>query len=348
MGLRAYIIRRILLIIPTLIGVTLLIFAVIQLFSPVDRVSLYVRSAQELKEASSVDELIAKYHLNDPIVYQYYYWITQLLQGNLGISKAANNVPVLEAITSSLPATIELVLYSAPITILLGIQLGVISAVHRDKIVDHATRFLSIVGWSLPTFWLGIVLISIFYGGLGWLPPRRLDIGLENSVIRSSQFINYSGLYTIDSLLNGRFDIFLESLRHLILPVITLTTIQIALLIRIMRSSMLETLGKGYVTTARAKGLSSKEVINKHAKRNALIPAVTLSGILIAGMLTGVVITETIFDFKGIGYYAAHAATQLDIPGVLGFALFTGIVFTIANLIVDILYAYIDPRIRLG
>ncbi len=361
MGMRSYIIRRLLLLPVTLIGVTILIFAVVQSFTPVQRASLYVTDPRHAYRA--LQEIIRKYRLNDPFYVQYYLWIQEVFKGNLGWSRSFQ-MRVSDAIINFAPATAELVMYTVPLTVLLGIYLGKISAKHRDKPLDHLTRALSIIGWSLPSFWLGILLLAFFYGGMSSLvqrqtnptlkfllsllvfPPERL--GLEASTyVDSPYFIKYTGLNTIDALLNGQLWIFFDALRHLVLPVITLTIIQVALIVRIMRSSMLEALSKGYILAARAKGLSEDEVINKHAKRNALIPVITVSGLLFAGMLSGVVITETVFEYKGIGYFAATAARRLDIPGVLGFALFSGFIFVIANLIVDILYAYIDPRIRL-
>lgn len=329
--------------IPTLIGVTLLVFAVMQFFSPVQRASLYVTSLKQIRDIQSI---IEKYHLDDPFYVQYASWIRAVLSGNLGWSRSVG-MPVSKVLLQRAPATFELVMFAIPLTVFLGVRLGVTSAVHRDKPVDHATRILAIIGWSLPSFWLGIVLLSIFYAGLGWFPPERLGTA-ANIFVRSSEFTRYTGINTIDALLNGQLWIFVDALRHLVLPVVTLITIQIALIVRVMRSSMLEALGKGYIITARAKGLNQKEVINKHARRNALIPIITLSGILTAGMLTGVIITETVFSYKGLGYYAAHAATQLDMAGILGFALLAGAIFVVTNLIVDVLYAYVDPRIRLG
>ena len=343
-GMRTFIIRRLLLLIPTLIGVSLLIFAVSQAFTPEQRAAAYIRG--EPKQPDVIPNIIKKYHLNDTFYMQYYYWMSRLLQGDLGISTWAH-IPVATAILQGIPASFELVMLSIPITIILGIYLGVLSAVHRDTIIDHATRFLAIIGWSLPTFWLALMLISVFYGQLGWIGTGRLSAAAE-TFATSGSFIRYTGVYTFDGILNGQLWITIDALKHLILPAITLTIIQIALIIRVMRSSMLEALSKGYTILARAKGLSINEVVNKHARRNALIPVVTLSGLLAAGMLTGVVITETCFNYKGLGYFAAHAAMQLDIPGILGFAMFTGIVFVIANLVVDVLYAFVDPRIRLG
>lgn len=346
MGLRAYIIRRILLLIPILIGVSLLIFAITMLFSPVARASLYLTNPEHIRP-EQIPNIIKKYGLDDPVYIQYFRWLKEVLSGNLGYSKTAR-MPVLTAIITKVPATLELTLFTSPFIVLVGIYLGVKSAVHRDKPIDHMTRTFSIIGWSLPSFWFGIVLLSVFYGGFHLFPPRRLGTVANVFVETSGLFRRYTGLNTIDALLNGQLWIFWDALQHLVLPVIVLTTIQIALIVRVMRSSMLESLGKGYVVMARAKGLTEKEIINKHARRNALIPTITLSGLVIAGMLNGVIITETVFNYQGVGWWAATAALALDIPAVLGFALFSGTIFVFANLIVDILYAVIDPRIRLG
>ena len=348
MGLLDFIGRRVILMIPTLLGVTILIFSVTQLFTPDQRATLYVRSEKQLQH---IDQIIAQYHLNASVLTQYAEWMGQVLQGNLGFSHVAR-APVLTAILRKLPATIELVMWSIPITVLVGIFLGIQSAVHRDKIVDHVTRTLAIVGASLPSFWLGIMLIAIFFAGLGWFPTERMGAQAFNYIYLSGKWISYTGLLVIDGLLNGQAWISIDALRHIVLPTIVLVTIQIALIVRVMRSSMLEALGKGYVIAAKAKGLSNKEVVNKHARRNALIPVMTVAGLLTAGMLTGVTITETVFNIDGIGRWAAMAAGGAgavpDIPAVLGFALFSGIIYVVANLIVDVLYAYVDPQIRLG
>jgi peptide/nickel transport system permease protein len=336
------------LLIPTLLGVVILIFAITQMFTPAQRATLYIKSE---KQASEIDNIIRIYHLDQPAIVQFQNWFSQLLQGNLGYSTTAA-APVLQALLQKLPATFELVIWSLPITILVGIYLGVQSAVHRDKLPDHITRTLAIIGYSLPTFWLGLMLMAVFYVELGWFPPERLGMEAATFIYMSGHWHSYTGLLTIDGLLNGQPWITLDVLRHMVLPTLTLVTINIALIMRVMRSSMLEALGKGYVMAARAKGLSNVQVVNKHARRNALIPVMTVAGLLTAGLLTGVVITETVFNIDGIGRWAAVASggggTVGDIPAVLGFALFTGIVFVFANLIVDVMYAYIDPRIRLG
>ncbi len=349
MGLGEFIVRRVLLIIPTLIGVIILIFAVTQLFTPQQRAALYVTE----RTASDINEIVRQYHLNESVLLQFSGWAQQVLQGNLGFSTTSNR-PVLETMLRKMPATFELVIWSVPLIIIVGIYLGMQSAIHRDKPVDHVTRSLSIIGYSLPSFWLGIMLIAIFFAGLGWFPPERLGAQAMEYINTSGKWVHYTGLMTIDSLLNGQLWIFADFVRHMVLPTISLTTISIALIVRVMRSSMLEALSRGYVVTAKAKGLTKKEVINKHARRNALIPTITVSGLLTAGLLTGVTITETVFNIDGMGRWAAQAAigggagTAPDIPAVLGFAMFTGLAYVIANLVVDIMYAYIDPRIRLG
>jgi len=347
MGLRTFVIRRFLLLIPTLLGVTLLIFAVMQVMSPVERAALYVTSEKDAQRATA--EIIKKYGLDQPIHVQYFIWITEVLGGNLGWSTKTHR-PVLAAILEKAPATMELCIFTLPVIVFAGIYLGVKSAVNRDKFVDHVTRTTSIIGWSLPSFWLGILLLAIFFAYLGWFPPERLGTAnLDHVLSTQTSWIDYTGLYTIDGLLNGRFDITVDAIRHLVLPVVSLTIQIIALIVRVMRSSMLEALNKGYIVAARAKGLTKNEVINKHARRNALIPVVTLTGMLAAGLLTGVVITESVFNLNGLGRFAAYAALPPpDLPAVLGFALLTGVIFVMANLIVDIIYAYIDPRIRLG
>ena len=344
MELRAYIVRRLLLLIPVLFGVTVFIFGITMLFSPIERASLYVRSARQM---GNLPQIIATYGLDRPFWEQYGTWLNQVFHGNLGWSQVVG-MPVWDAIWQFLPATLELAIFATPLIIILGILFGTQAAAHKDKPVDHATRVAAIAGWSLPTFWVGLVLLMIFYGLIrGLLPPERLSHPM-NLLVNSADFVRYTRINTIDAILNLNGAVFVDALRHLVLPVVTLTVVQMAFIMRLMRSSMLESLGKGYVLTARAKGLAERVVVNKHARRNALIPVITVSGYVFAGLANGVVITETIFAYKGIGWWAALAAVRLDIAGVLGFALFNAILFVIVNLVVDILYTRVDPRVRLG
>lgn len=343
-GLREYIIRRLILVVPVVLGAIVLVFAITQLIPVGARAMLYVKSEKDMK---NMDLIIAVHHLNENAAIQFVDWFSQLLQGNLGWTLTGRG-QVATVMFSRWPGTIEIVLFAAPIIIFLGIYLGVLSAVHRDKPVDHFTRLFAISGYSLPSFFLGLVLLAVAYGLTGQEILGRTSTELMNVVDNAFLFHRYTGLYTIDGILNWRFDVVLDALEHLVMPVAVIVIINSAGLIRIMRSSMLEALTKGYIVTARAKGLKNSQVINKHARRNALIPVVTISGLMVAGLLGGLLITEQVFAFQGIGSWIAQATVRLDIAAVIGFTLFTGLIFVVSNLLVDILYAYIDPRIRLG
>jgi dipeptide transport system permease protein len=342
--LRSYIIRRLLLLIPVLFGVTLFIFGITMIFSPIQRATLYAHSIKEMQDLPTI---IKMYGLDKPFYVQYGNWLNQVFHGNLGWSQVVA-MPVSRAITTYLPATLELAIFACPLIILLGIFLGTKAAAHKDEPLDHGTRVVAILGWSLPTFWLGLILMMIFYGYFsGLLPPGRLSPQMDILVI-SAGFTRYTHINTIDAILNLNGTVLLDALRHLVLPVVTLSVTHVAFIMRLMRSSMLESLGKGYILTARAKGLAESVVVNKHARRNALIPVITVSGYVFAGLASGAVITETIFSFKGIGWWAMQSAVNKDIPSVLGFALFSAVLFVLINLIVDILYTRVDPRVRLG
>ena len=344
MELRAYIVRRLLLIIPVLFGVSILVFVILQMFSPVERASAFVTSPNQFANLSAI---IEKYGLDQPAWIQYGNWIGQVFQGNLGWSKVVS-MPVVDAIFRFLPATLELAIFATPLIIFGGIFLGSKAAAHKNRMIDHVTRFGAILGWSLPTFWLGLMLLMVFYGYFsGLLPPERLSTEMS-ILVNSDSFTRYTGLNVIDAVLNGNGRVLADSLRHLVLPVVTLTVVNLAFIMRLMRSSMLETLGKGYIQTARAKGLDENMVVNKHARRNAMIPVLTVSGYIFAAIVNGVVITESIFNYKGLGWWAWQSAVTLDIPSVLGFAMFNAVLFVLTNLVVDLLYARLDPRVRLG
>jgi peptide/nickel transport system permease protein len=345
MGLRAYVARRLILAIPVLLGAVIFTFAVLQFLPPSQRVSVFIT---DQKQARFWETIAKENGLYDPVYVQFYYWIKALLiDRNLGIDAQGDSV--FAAIMNRLPATVEIVMYGSPIIIFIGLTLGVHAGANKDKPVDQISRVLTIIATSLPSFWFGIVLLSLFYAGLGWFPPQRYGQEVLNFLtMPGTPWRNYTGLMTIDSLLNGQWWIFVDSVRHLVLPIAVLGLLNSAVMVRVTRSSMLESLGKDYITSAKAKGLSKTEVVKKHARRNALIPAITISGLMIAGLLTGVTITETVFSIEGVGQYAARAAHSLDIPPVIGYALLSAVLFVVSNLIVDVLYAYIDPRIRLG
>jgi peptide/nickel transport system permease protein len=351
----AYIVRRLLIVPVLLLGVTMLIFAMLSLLTPYERASLYV--ADIPKRQGAIDGIIEKYGLDDPVHIQYWYWMVGrkdpdtgdikggVLRGDLGFSKVGKS-SVTEVIARRLPATAELALWSAAPMIGIGIWLGVLSAVNHNKIADQVLRVFSIVGWSIPTFVFGLVVLLVFYARLGWFPPSRLS-DWASRIVQSDAFNRYTQMNTIDALLNLRFDIFLDSLRHLVLPVTTLAYLNWALMLRVTRSSMLDTLRQDYITTARAKGLTEKVVIWKHAVSNGLIPIVTIGGLVLISLLNGVVITETVFNYPGMGSFLAQAALSLDVISVLGITLFSSVVLVCGNLFVDVLYGFIDPRIRL-
>ena len=269
-----------------------------------------------------------------------------ILFGDFGYSRTGSQ-PVIDLIRNRFPNTLDLTLWAIAPVLLVGIWLGVQAAVHQNGLIDQVARIFSIVGTSLPTFVFGLLVLLAFYAHWRVFPPGRVS-DWANIVIYSNSFHHYTRLLTFDSLLNGRFDIFLDVLRHMVLPILTLSYISWATFVRVTRSSMLETLRMEYVTTARAKGLRERDVINKHARPNAMISVVTLAGFQIIGLLGGVVITETVFNYPGIGQAAANAASQLDVITILGFALFNGLILIISNLVVDVLYAVVDPRIRLS
>jgi len=350
-----YIIRRLLLIPIILFGATLLIFGFIQFLSPVERASLWVKDVPNSRDLW--ESAIKQYCLDCPLPVQYWNWLVGrkdpvsgeirggILRGDLGYSQTGKEY-VIEMIKRRFPATVELALWAAIPVIGVGIWLWVQAAVNHNKPIDQMARIFSIIGWSFPTFVFGLLVLMFFYAKLGWFMPGRLSDWAMRDVV-SPVFVQYTHLMTIDALINGRFDIFIDAIRHLVLPIFTLAYIDWALLLRVTRSSMLETLRQDYVTTARAKGLPEKEVINTHARPNALIPVATTAGFSVILLLNGVVITETVFNYPGIGSAVAEAAVQLDVVTSLGFILLNGLILILANLAVDVLYVFIDPRVTL-
>ncbi|HEX9531992.1 MAG TPA: ABC transporter permease [bacterium] len=339
----AYVARRFLLLPLVAFGVTVLIFALLQLVSPAQRAALFVT---DVKQLAALPSIIRKYGLDQPVYVQYGMWLQQLAHGDLGWSQTAR-MPTSQAIAAFFPATLELTLYIFVPVILIGVWLGTQAAVHRDRFVDHFSRLFAISLRGMPSFVWGLILLMVFYGWLNWFPPGRLSLEAD-LFTQSPQFRSYTHLLTVDALLNGQGWIFVDAIKHIAGPALTLVLVEMALLVRITRSSMLEVLRQDYVRTARAKGLAEPVVINQHARRNALIPVITLSSLLFVGLLGGVVLAETIFNFPGIGKWGATAAVQLDIPGVTGFAIFVAGLTVLGNLAADVLYAAIDPRIRLS
>lgn len=337
----SFIVRRLLFLPVVMFGVTLIIVLLMQLLTPAQRAASYVKSPAQMQ---NLEAIIKQYRLDDPWYVQYGTWISQAFQGNFGYSITAKK-PVLDAVLERFPRTAQLALLAIFPVVGVGIWLGTAAALNRDRLIDQVTRVMSIFGWSIPTFVLGIWLLVIFYGWLNILKPGPYSARFEIEIATRAITL-YTNAYLVDAILNWRWDFFWDALKHMILPVITLAVVSSAQIMRVMRSSLLDALGQDYVRTARAKGLSEHSVNLKHARRNALIPIVTLSGFTLISLMSGVVITETIFNYPGLGSWGANAATQLDYASILGFAVFTAFVVVVANLIVDILYAVVDPRIR--
>jgi peptide/nickel transport system permease protein len=314
-------------------------------FSPERRAAAYVSSPQQVKD---IPELVKQLGLDDPFYIQYMRWAKEICSFNFGWSLVAAK-PVWNAFWYYFPITLELNLFAAPLIIIFGIWLGTQAGIHRDTFIDHSTRIFAIIGWSLPTFLFALIMLMVFYGYFDMFPPGIISDDLAIFIRENpDKFRQYTHMYTIDGILNGRLDITLDSLRHLAMPVFTQVVVVVALLMRVMRSSMIEEISKEYILTARAKGADRRTVFFKHARKNALIPVVTVAGWLVAFSMEGSISVEIIFNRQGIGWWLAQSAIALDIPVLMGVCMFFGLVYVIANLIIDILYAYIDPRIRLS
>lgn len=339
-----FIIRRLIFLIFVLWGVTILVFGLLMTFPPDRRAAAFVTSPQAARD---IDKIIKKYGLDDPFYVQYFRWIKEVAQGNWGWSLVASS-PVKEAFWRYFPISLELNLYASPLILIAGIWFGTLAGVHRDSWIDHTSRITSIIGWSFPVFLLALILLMLFYGYVPWFPPGIISDKAMMYILNTPTYTQYTGMNTIDGLLNGELWITLDAFRHLVLPVFTLIFAIFALLVRIMRSGMIEALTQDYVITAKAKGADSHTINIKHARKNAMIPVITVSGVLIAGLMTGSISVEYVFNRQGMGWWLASSATQLDIPALLAVCLFIGFIYVIANLIVDILYAYVDPRIRLS
>ena len=337
MKLAQHLARRILLMIPMAIGITLLLFVVTHIV-PVNPLAV-ILTEKSMDDPEAVRAATEKWGLDKSLPEQYLVYLGNLLKGDLGVSFKTKN-PVSSDLLTFLPATIELAIGSFIFAILLGLPLGIISAVRSKSPIDHFTRVFSLLGASMPPFWSGLLVLFVFYYKLQWAPgPGRID-----SRIGAPQKI--TGLYLFDALWTGNMEAFWSSLSHIILPSVILGWFTLALVARITRSSMLETLSQDYIRTARAKGLVERLVIFKHALRNALIPLVTLMGLAFAGLMSGAIMTETIFAWPGIGRYAVEASTNLDYPALTGATLLIAVIYMIVNLFVDMLYGFIDPRIR--
>ena len=328
------IVRRLLFLVFVMFGLSLITFTISHLV-PSDPVRLMLGPRASKAQVEKERE---KRGYNDPLPIQYKDYVFGVVQGDFGQSTSTRK-PVSEDIKRYLPGTIEIGLYAFIFSTLLGIPLGVISAVRRDTMIDHIARFISITGLALPVFWLGLMVQFLFYGTLDWLPDgQRLPTRMEppNAI---------TSLYTVDSLLQGDLGLFWTSVQHLIMPVMVLAYGSLAVVTRMVRGGMLEVLGQDYIRTARAKGLAHGTVVNKHALKNALLPTVTQLGLQIGLLLSGAFLTEIIFSWPGIGRYSVDAIRQIDYNAIMATTLIVALIFVLMNLLVDILYLFLDPRI---
>lgn len=331
-----YVVRRFLEAVPVLIGVSLLVFMLLHLIPGDPAVTILGERATPER----IEEVREQLGLNKPLYEQYFIWIGNTLQGDFG--KTINGkVPVTDELKRRFPATIELAVSALFLAVIFGVPIGVISAVRRNSIIDTLTMFGALFGVSIPIFVLGLLLI--FFVGVKWdLLPfiGRLDRGIELREI--------TGLHVVDSLLTGNTKALQNALEHLALPAFALSTIPLSIIARITRSAMLEVLNQDYIRTARAKGLRQYKVVMTHAFRNAMLPIITIIGLQLGALLSGAVLTETIFSWPGIGKWLFDSIARRDYPIIQATTLLIATIYVGVNLGVDLLYALIDPRIRYG
>jgi len=332
--MKKYILRRAIELLIVLFIVSIIAFLLIRL-APGDPAQIL---AGEHVTQEILEEIRERYGLNKPLITQYFIWMGKVLKGDLGRSIRTNE-KVLKELLYRFPNTFELSIFAIIIASLIGIFAGIISSVKRGSFIDYLTMTIALFGVSMPVFWLGIMLMLIFGVWFNILPiSGRLDVGIN--LTRITNFI------LLDSLLTLNFHAFFDAIKHLILPSIALSTIPMAFIARITRSSMLDILNKDYIRTARAKGLKENIVVYRHALKNAFIPIITSVGTEFALLLGGAILTETVFAWPGIGRYIVGAVSSRDYPVVQGSIIFIAFLVCFVNLIVDILYAFIDPRIR--
>lgn len=337
MGLWHYVARRLVLAFLVLCIVSVATFSLAHAV-PGDPITAIISDRQADNPAVRA-ALEKRWGLDQPLPVQYAYYVRNLLRGDLGESISRRR-PVADELKQRVPATIELTMAAMAFAVAVGVPLGIVSAIRHDRWPDHVARFVTLIGTSVPVFWLGLLLLYVFFYRLHWLPgPGRLDVGMK-----APEAI--TGMVTLDALLTGNWDVLRAALRRLVLPALVLGAYAMGIVARMLRSSLLAALGDDYVRTARAKGLVERRVVAGHALRNALIPTVTVLGLTFASLLAGAVLTETIFSWPGIGGFAVTAALKLDYPALLGVTLIVAVVYAVVNLLVDIVYGILDPRIR--
>lgn len=335
-----FLLRRLASSMVVLAGVSVIVFALARLI-PTDAAAMYIGPRARPEDIERVREQLG---LNEDLATQYVVYMRDMLQGDWGTSIATKQ-PVLGEIMGRLPASIELIVAAMLIALPLGLALGMLSARWQGRPVDAGVRIVSIIGVSLPAFFLGILLQILFFRSLDLLPlSGRVDSDLRFT----SPIDEVTGMYLLDALLTANWTALQDVAWHLVLPAITLAAYPIGLISRMTRSSMLETLGKDYVRTARAYGLSERLIVSRLALRNALVPVLTIIGLTLAYLITGTFFVEIVFSWPGLGTFAVHSILATDYPAIMGIALFGAAAYVVINLVVDLAQAWVDPRIRLS
>jgi peptide/nickel transport system permease protein len=345
MKLWVYVARRLVLLVPVLLGVSVMTFFLSYYLG--DPISAYVTPQMRPEQ---IEKIIAEKGFDQPIYVQYLLYLRDLLRGDWGISPTQANQPVTATIAELFPATFELTIVAILISLLVGIPLGIVSAVRHDKPADHASRLLSLSGVSIPVFWLALMMQYTFFYSLQQAgAPYLPQTGRVHSEVASyNPLQTITGLFLFDSLVTGNGAIFGDALLHIIMPATALAFVNMGVIVRITRSSMLEVLRQDYIILARSKGLSERIVVYRHALKNAMIPTVTVSGLTFGHLLGGAVLVEEVFAWPGLGRWAVKALLNFDQGAIMGFTLIAALIYVIVNLSVDVIYAYLDPRVRMG
>lgn len=336
MQIREYILRRLMVLPILIIGTSIVVFALTRIGgSPI---AIYLSHEMSPAEVAEVRE---RFHLDEPLPVQYFYWARGVLQGDLGWSGVAA-APVTQVFPEKLAATMELAIASGLVAVIMGIGLGTYAGARHNRFPDHVTRIVAVSGASMPLFWFAILLLIVFWVNLGWFPNGRSDPVIFASISHPT------GFYTIDAILAGSFTAFRDAVWHLVLPALALGYGATAIIARMMRSSLVEELQEDYVDAARAKGLPERLVLRRHARRNALIPTVTVIGLTFGFLLQGTIVAEIIFRWPGLGRWMADSVLRGDQATIMTYVLFTSVLFLLVNLVVDVIYAYLDRRVVLG
>ncbi len=337
MNLFKFIVKRIFFLLLLLMGVATFVFLLSKMV-PGDGVSAYL-SPRSLANEKIVEAFKKEWGLDQPVIVQYGRYMKNLLQGNLGVSIRTGN-DVFGELLRYFPATFELASLSIIFATIFGVLFGIISATKRNSLLDQSLRAVSVTGVSIPSFWFAILALYVFYYKLEWAPGTgRLSIGITPPE-------HITGLYVLDSLLTGNTEVLLDSIPHLILPSIVLASFTMGLITRTTRANLLETMSTDYIRTARAKGLGSFPLMFRHAIGNAAIPVLTVIGVGFGNLLGGMVLVETIFAWPGVGQFAFQSVKSLDFPAIIGVSLLIAFNYAIINIVIDILYGVIDPRVR--